>query len=147
MEEHVWQERLALVHDDFLRELGDYFPSAPGSEGTLGPFNGGCLVVATALQSVVGGELMAMENRDGVALHAVLLHDGLLWDWDGPLEPSAFVDRYNSHVDEDEYLLVGHRPLCEHDLLEAMESEELSRRLSAYFSRMMEPEASSISVA
>lgn len=139
MDERVWQERLALVEEDFLRELDEYFPSSPGSEGTLGPFNGGCLVVASALQSVIGGELLVMENRDGVALHAVVLQDGRLWDWDGPLEPVAFADRYNGHVDEDEYLLVGHRPFREHDLNEAMESEELSRRLSAYFVQMLEP--------
>jgi len=65
-----------------------------------GPFDGGCIVMARALQIVHGGLLVVLLGRSmpgsrPKAQHAcVLLDDGRLIDADGPLEPQAFIARY-----------------------------------------------------
>lgn len=129
----LWEERLNPVRDRFLADLADYFRSAPGGDACLDPFNGGCMIVALALRSVVGGEIVAVvgcgENED-YALHAAVLKNGMLWDFDGPLRPEPFFERYNSFVDEPAYLVAGYRPLNEYDFCEAMESDELTGRLA-----------------
>jgi hypothetical protein len=137
IDEQGWTTRLETIGDKFLLALDGYFPAASGSEGTLDPFNGGCLIVAQALQSVIGGEIVVMVDKDDYALHAAVLQDDLLWDYDGPLPPPAFVERYNTFVDDEAYLLSGYRSFREYDLEEAMESAELAGVLAGHFREML----------
>ena len=117
-----WSAKLRFIDRAFLRKME--------KEIGCGPFNGGCLVVAQALHSVIGGEICVLTDKEDYALHAVVLKDGMLWDYDGPMNPTAFLDRYNSCVQDTRYLCVAHRPLKGHDLTEAMENEVLAKRLA-----------------
>lgn len=129
----LWKGRLEPVRARFLDDLARHFESASGSGEPLGPFNGGCLIVARALQSVIGGEIFAVvgggEHED-YAMHAVVMKNGMLWDFDGPLSPEPFIERYNTFVDDPAFLVAGYRPMVEYDFCDAMESEELVCRLS-----------------
>lgn len=70
-----------------------------------GPFDGGCLVCATALSEVFGGELVCMTPNviDGEASHYGVLIDGFIYDF------------YGGHKTEDEWLKV----FCENENLVA----------------------------
>ncbi len=118
----TWSARLRLIEGAFLREM----EKAIG----CGPFNGGCLIVAQAIHSVIGGEICVLVDKDDYALHAVVMKDGMLWDYDGPLAPTAFLERYNGCVENSVYLCATHRPLEGYDLTEAMENEVLAKRLA-----------------
>lgn len=118
----IWSARLKLIERAFLREM----KKAVG----CGPFDGGCLIVAQAIHSVIGGEIRVLADKDDYALHAVVMKDGMLWDYDGPLPPTAFLERYNGCVKDTLYLCVRDRPLEGYDLTEAMENALLAKRLA-----------------
>jgi hypothetical protein len=131
MNEHEWTERRSAVYDDVYEVLF--------RDAGCGPFDGGCLVVAQSLQQVLGGEI-AVLVRDGTgsADHAVLLHDGMLWDFDGPLPPETFIERYQ----RTEMIgipggCVGHRPLEPLDLDEAIRDDNLVQKLADIFQTML----------
>jgi hypothetical protein len=118
----VWYENKKLIEKQFLRVL---------REGTgCDPFNGGCLIVAQAIQSVVGGELGVLFNDENEALHAVVLRDGVLWDFDGPMELQPFLSRYNTFVEEEKYEVRGYRKREGWDLSEASENDVLAGQLA-----------------
>ena len=87
--------------------------------------------MAQAFQSVIGGDLWVLVDEADEAMHAVVLKEAKLWDWDGPHEPPVFLDRYNRLVVEEKYLCVGHRPFAGWDLSEAMENDGLARHLAS----------------
>ncbi|TLX17017.1 hypothetical protein [Rhizobium sp. MHM7A] len=90
MNEQEWAERRTVISDDLYEALL--------KEADCGPFDGGCLVVAQALQQVLGGDVVVLVRaQSGIADHAALLFDGMLWDFDGPLSPSAFVKRFQEN--------------------------------------------------
>ena len=60
-----------------------------------GLFDGGCLVFATALQEVIGGELAVLINTRGQADHACVSHNGLLIDFDTALRPQLFIEEFS----------------------------------------------------
>jgi hypothetical protein len=95
-----------------------------------GPFDGGCVAFARALQQVIGGEV-AVVLRAGTqrADHAAVYKDGRLIDFDGPALPAAFCRRFsrNEHVNVD-----GWRLWQDGDLHEAVTyKESLERKLVA----------------
>lgn len=113
-----------------LRLIDNCFQATMARTIGCGPFDGGCLIVAQALQSVLGGELYVLVDKDDYALHAAVMVDGILWDFDGPLEPAAFLENYNGFVDNDRYRCVRLRVMEGHDLTEAMEDDKLASVLA-----------------
>jgi len=62
-----------------------------------GPFDGGCVVVAQALQLIHGGELMALVRNDGTADHAVVQKGNTMYDFDGPGTPEEVISRFEKN--------------------------------------------------
>lgn len=92
-----------------------------------GPFDGGCLFVAKALQKRLGGEIFVLETASGRADHAVLKVGDRFIDFDGPADSAGeMVHRFNfnemAHA-------VGVRPFREGDLPEAPPGDEFVDRL------------------
>jgi len=123
-----------------LRLINGAFTGSLQKAHKCGPFDGGCLIVAQAFQSVIGGELHVLVDKNDVANHAVILKDGQLWDYDGPLEPEAFIERYNSHVNNPRYICVKHRPFTGWDLSEAIENDALAKRLAIMLRYIVPPQ-------
>ncbi|KXV06783.1 hypothetical protein [Acetobacter malorum] len=124
-----WQERLSSIRDRFHSDLD----IAAG----CGPFDGGCLLVAGALQSVIGGDLVVLIRQNGFAEHAAVLKDGQLWDFDGPLPPAQFIMRFNEN---EHAACAGFRPLNdENDLMDAREiaDNSLQDRLARLFEEVL----------
>lgn len=99
-----------------------------------GPFDGGCVAFAQALQHVVGGNVCVIVRADGVADHAVVHFDGRLWDWDGPDEPDAMIRRFN---DAEHALGTGWRPIREGDLPGAPRDDALSKVLASLLTEVL----------
>lgn len=127
MDFRSWNMRRRLINEDFCAEL----------EATIGcgPFDGGCVIVAQALKSVIGGEIVGLMDKDDTVGHAVVFLDGQLWDYDGPMPPAAFIARFNRL--EAPWKCVGYRMFRENDLELAYRDDELVERLTRLFSRMM----------
>lgn len=102
-----------------------------------GPFDGGCVVFAEALQQRYGGEIMVLVGRaqrgvvNDSAQHAALLLDGKLIDADGPLPPQQFIERFTknelAHVGGS---ITGYRPIEREDLPEAPRDPKLSQNIA-----------------
>lgn len=91
-----------------------------------GPFDGGCVVFARALQMKFGGDIVALTTKHG-ADHAALSVKGKLVDADGPAEPEEFTRRF----EQNELVKVtGIRPIQDNDLPNAPRSEELSQKIA-----------------
>lgn len=93
-----------------------------------GPFDGGCVVFAQALQRVIGGKIVVVTKSNDQADHAAVLLKGKLYDFDGPLRPDRFFDRFgrNEHVQ-----ISGFRPINETDLPDAIRNANLENVLTA----------------
>jgi hypothetical protein len=113
------------------------FLQAMKTQVGCGPFDGGCLIVAQAIQAVAGGEIVPLVDEQDEALHAVVLKNGVLWDYDGPLETNLFLDRYNSFVDDAKFKCVRHREFRAYDLTEAMENDGLAATLASMLQRVL----------
>jgi hypothetical protein len=121
-----WKQATEAIHDAFYE----------GLVGTAecGPFDGGCVVVAQALQMVIGGDIVVVVRPDDRADHAAVLKDGQLWDYDGPLPPVRFIDRFNrTELSASPWKCVGYRPLRAGDLKNAYRDDDLVARLAALF--------------
>ncbi|RFC64762.1 hypothetical protein [Mesorhizobium denitrificans] len=93
-----------------------------------GPFDGGCVIVARALQRAVGGELVVLTGACGHAEHAALFLNDMLIDFDGPLEPPAFIHRFNANESASAFEF---RPITSNDLTEACVDAELEESFAA----------------
>jgi hypothetical protein len=122
-----WNMQRKLIDEEFHSDL----------QATIdcGPFDGGCVIVAQALKSVIGGELFGLVNENDEVGHAVVLLDGKLWDYDGPMPPAAFIARFNCL--EAPWKCVGYRKFQDHDLELAYRDEALVERVVTLFHRMM----------
>lgn len=116
----MWTRLRAKIDDDFYRILLD--------RAGRGPFDGGCVVVARALQRSIGGEVVVLTRAEGSADHAAIAVNGVLIDYDGPLEPAAFLRRFNAN---ERACAVGFRPIESDDLPEACQDTELEDELTA----------------
>lgn len=125
-----WNARRKDIHEAFYEDLV--------GTARCGPFDGGCVVVAEALHSVIGGEIVVLV-RSGTdrADHAAVLLDGKLWDFDGPLAPTAFIRRYERTELCHMQSCSGYRPIRDGDLEEAYRDPDLRDRLSAMFREML----------
>ena len=103
-----------------------------------GPFDGGCVVFARALQIKFGGEIGVLVGQaqrttstDTFAQHAVLMFDNMLVDADGSATPGEVVRRFTKN----ELAHVGGsitqvRKIQPDDLPEATRNEELSTTIA-----------------
>lgn len=96
-----------------------------------GPFDGGCVAFARALQIKHGGDVVVL-TANGSADHAALYLNGKLIDADGPAEPEDFIKRFmkNEYTSFSNKTVDGVRPLRDSDLPDAPRSEELSQQIA-----------------
>lgn len=94
-----------------------------------GPFDGGCVVFARALQiKFGGGEIVVMVNSENDrAEHAALQYRGQLYDADGVASIGDAIRRFRrlEHVWVDDI-----RPIEPRDLPDAPRDQELSAKIS-----------------
>lgn len=114
-----WDALRSVIHEEFYEDLV--------GTADCGAFDGGCLLVARVIQQIYGGQLVVLENFDGIAEHAAVLVDGALIDYDGPLPAAKMIERFNKN--EITANCVGFRPFQEGDLDEAFRDDHLERRL------------------
>lgn len=114
-----WATIRAGVEDRFVEEMV--------STLDCGPFDGGCMVVALALQRLLGGEIMVLERADGTADHAVLSVHDVLVDFDGPASADALLRRFNR---SERASCVAVRPARSDDLPDAPRNADLVERLA-----------------
>lgn len=130
-----WEERIEAIHEEFYQQIV--------GTAECGPFDGGCVVTAQALQKVIGGDIVVLVRPDNRADHAAVLKDDLLWDFDGPLAPDAFLKRFNeTELSGMPFKCVSHRPINAHDLSNAYRGDELVEKLEILFRQALEPQNS-----
>ena len=93
-----------------------------------GPFDGGCVVVAQALQKIHGGELMALVRNDGIADHAVVQVGETMYDYDGPGTVKEVVERFEKNEGA---RIDSVRKLRMTDLPDAPRSDELAKQIAS----------------
>jgi len=101
-----------------------------------GPFDGGCVIFAQALQIIYGGEVYVLvghtvPNGADKAQHAVLLLDNKMIDADGPAPIEDFIKRFERN--ELEYSggeILSYRPIQAGDLPNAPRDLELSKTVA-----------------
>ena len=91
-----------------------------------GPFDGGCVIFAQALQMKFGGDIVVLTNKHG-ADHAVLSLNGKLIDADGPAEPEEFICRFEQN---ELVKITGVRPIQDNDLPDAPRNAELATQIA-----------------
>lgn len=97
-----------------------------------GPFDGGCVIFAQALQQLLGGTVMVLVGKtspDGVVQpqHAVLKLGDKLVDADGALPANQFVARFErNELAVTGGTITGIRELADSDLPEAPRDQMLS---------------------
>lgn len=111
-----------------LDEVKDELYSEMVENFDCGPFDGCCVVFAQALQNVIGGEVVVVTNEDERADHAGVLLDGKIYDFDGPLRPEDFMERFarNEHVQTR-----GWRRIEDGDLEDAIRDPSLQKKLES----------------
>ena len=81
-----------------------------------GPFDGGCVVVAQALQRIHGGQVMGLVRKDGIVEHAVVQNGDTMYDFDGPGSVEEVIKRFESNERTN---ITDVRPLQKTDLPDA----------------------------
>jgi len=106
------------------------------AESGCGPFDGGCLAYASALQSVIGGRIVVLVRREGIADHAAVELGDLLFDFNGPLPARKFITRYEAseHRKIDRY-----RALGSGDLPDAYRGAALQTALASILTTALKP--------
>lgn len=102
-----------------------------------GPFDGGCVIFAEALQLLYGGDIVVLVGhaQRGVkhesAQHAALLLNDHLIDADGKLPPRQFIERFTknelAHAGGN---ITGVRPIEPNDLPDAPRDSELVKKIA-----------------
>lgn len=108
-----------------------------------GPFDGGCVTVAMALQMALGGEIVVLvgtphgNTSEEAAQHAALSLNGKLIDGDGPLPVKAFVNRFvNAELKHVGGYITGVRAIEPGDLPEAPRDNELAIQIAKLMSNV-----------
>lgn len=107
-----------------------------------GPFDGGCVTVAMALQQALGGEIVVLIGRatrlssqEG-AMHAALYVNGKLVDGDGAAAPKTFIARFvENEMAHAGGTITGVRAIAGNDLPEAPRDAELAKKLAGLLSQ------------
>jgi hypothetical protein len=130
MNSDEWELLKEPIHDELYEDLHETIQ--------CGPFDGGCVIVAQALQRVLGGELYGLVDANDMPGHAVVMHEGMLWDYDGPLSPSEFMERFiRLECPPGAWRPVSYRPMNGDELQDAFRDEALQDRIEARFRRML----------
>jgi cytidylate kinase len=98
-----------------------------------GPFDGGCVIVAQALQMIHGGEIMALVRPDGIADHAVVQKGNTMYDFDGPGTPEEVISRFEKNEGA---RITDVRKLRMTDLTDAPRNTKLAKQIATL---MQEP--------
>jgi hypothetical protein len=93
-----------------------------------GPFDGGCVVFAQALQMKYGGDIVVLINRNGQADHVVVQLGKILIDADGPAEVNKFIKRFERN---EKVEIFGIRSFQKNDLPDAPRNTELAKKIAA----------------
>jgi hypothetical protein len=100
-----------------------------------GPFDGGCVVMAEAIQMKYGGDIVvlvghAQRNTNEVAQHAAVKIGNILVDFAGAYEPHEFAKQFErnelSHAGGQ---ITGIRPIQDGDLPDAPRNPELAKQI------------------
>lgn len=103
-----------------LKHVEDEVYTLLSAEG-CGPFDGGCVAIATALHNVIGGDICVLVRPDGTADHAVVLKAGLLWDYRGPQTTRLAIEVFNQEeLSNTPWKCIGYRSITASDLPEAI---------------------------
>lgn len=131
MNAHEWAERREVIDRDIYDILLN------GAD--CGPFDGGCVLIATALQRTLGGDIVVLTRaHSSVADHAALSVDGMLWDFDGPLPLAAFIARFErNELSAFGHRCGGYRLLAPGDLPDAPRDEGLVDQLAEIFQTIL----------
>lgn len=101
-----------------------------------GPFDGGCVVMAQAIQSRYGGDIVvlvgqAQAGTKETAQHAAVQVGNRLVDFDGPAMTADFVRRFErNELAHAGGKITGIREIQPEDLPEAPRDPELAQRLA-----------------
>lgn len=102
-----------------------------------GPFDGGCVVMAQAIQMKHGGDIVvlvghAQHDTNEVAQHAAVKIGNVLVDYDGAFEPSEFVKRFErNELAHAGGHITGIRPIQDSDLPDAPRDAEAAEHIAA----------------
>ena len=81
-----------------------------------GPFDGGCVLVAQALQQIHGGNIVVLVDQNDQAQHAAVAVDGQLMDYDGAADLEQFVRKFEA---DERVKIANVRPIQSGDLPDA----------------------------
>lgn len=96
-----------------------------------GPFDGGCVVFAQALQILYGGKIVVLVSNRNIAEHAAVLIDDVLYDADGPDKIKEFIERFEKNeLRGTNRYITGIRQLSASDLPEAPRNLDLSKQIA-----------------
>ncbi|MGE3876072.1 MAG: hypothetical protein AB7F74_24215 [Parvibaculaceae bacterium] len=114
-----------------IRPIADHIAAELLTAADCGPFDGGCLAFALALQDVIGGDLVVLARANGIADHAAVLQGDRFWDYAGPRARLPFIRRFASAEMRGNWRGVDIRPFREGDLRDAPADPELVERLAS----------------
>jgi hypothetical protein len=106
------QKTLGRLTEDAYTALDPY---------QCGPFDGGCVLVARALQKIHGGDVVVLVNRHDQAQHAAVAVDGKLMDYSGAADPAQFVRKFEA---DERVKIANVRPIRPGDLPEAPHDDD-----------------------
>ena len=92
-----------------------------------GPFDGGCIIFARALQIIYGGEIFILVGSSGQAEHAVLMLDDNFIDADGKLPIKQAIKRFENN---ELVKIIGYRKIQKNDLPNTPRNEQISAQIA-----------------
>lgn len=101
-----------------------------------GPFDGGCVIVAQAIQARHGGDIVvlvghAQSGSKAVAQHAAVKIRDQLVDFDGPASVTDFVRRFErNELSHAGGTITGIRPISAEDLPDAPRDAKLAQQIA-----------------
>lgn len=116
-----------LLNESFLGPNSNKIYKLLNDAYSIGPFDGGCVIFARALQIKFGGDIIVLCNRN-IAHHAALhLSGGDLIDADGKGSAEDVIDRFENN---EGVSITNIRALTDADLPDAPRDEKLSAQIA-----------------
>jgi len=95
-----------------------------------GPFDGGCVFVAQAIQKRIGGSIKVLVSSDNVAQHAVVQKNNIFYDYGGSASKEEIIKRFEKNEMQQ---ISGIRDLKTGDLPEAKRADVKFVKMLASF--------------